>query len=268
MAIRRVLVVLAALLMMAASVDLAQAQGRGGRGGRGGGFGQFSGGFGGGGVSAMALVRRSDVQKELDLTDDQISDIDEIAQAARENRGGFGGFDFGALRDGSPEERAEALAKFRELRRERTEEQDKKVQELLSKTQQSRLAELTFQMALERGQSEAAATAAGVKLSDEDREKLEKARDEIMAKVDEQIAKLRREANLEVLETVMSSNQIDRAGGEAFTFEQQERRQFGAGRGTGGRGGGGGRRNARPARPSGEDDANEEENAGGRRRRR
>ena len=264
------------MIALVAVPEFSIAQGRGQRGQRGGGQFDRPGGIGGREVSVLDVVRRSDVQEELKLTESQIENINAIAQEAGRGAGratgggrgaggrgaggrGAGGGGRGGFQDLSDDERQAALAERRQQRLQQQEELTEKVNEVLKASQRTRLAELTFQYSLERGAAAGAATAAGVELSDADREKLVEKQQEIMAKVSEQIAKIQRDAQLEVLETVMSTLQIEKAMGAEFSFEQQQ--------GRGGRGGGGqGARTARrdgggstrPARPSGDADDSED----------
>ena len=270
----RLLTLLAMALMIAATAVEIHAQGRRGGGQRGGGQQQRGGGFfgRGGGGGASELLMRSDVQKELDLSDDQVSDIQGLAEEARNAFRGGGGIDFRALRDMSEEERQEAFQEMRSKMEEAAKERNEKVMELLSSSQKTRLEEISFQRALSQGAFERAAELAGVELSDDQKEELNEQRAEVMAKLNEKIAELRREANVELLSSIMSEKQIERASGEAFTFEQNERGGFfgrGGGRDRGERGERGGRargedRPERPERPAGDDN----EDGGTRRRRR
>ena len=251
----------------AASIGLvvpdAIAQGRRGGGGQFGG-GQFGARGGGRGVSALQVVQRSDVQKELGLSDDQIADIQAISEAARGSRGNRGGGrgGFGNFQDMTDEERQEAFEQMRVEREKQQKEQSEKVNEILSTSQKSRLSELTFQLALQQGSIEAAASAAGIDLDEDAREKLRTAQQESREATQAKIAKIQREANKELLTTLMSSKQIERAMGEDFAFEQQQAR------GPGGRQRGGEAGNARrPDRPTGES-ADTSDDAGGTRRRR
>lgn len=252
-----------AMVIISASVADAQRGGRGG-GGRGerGGFGRGFGGFGGGGTTG--LVMREDVQAELKLTDDQIEEIEEMMAAARENRGNrFGGIDF---RNQSEEERREAFAQIREQFEKQAKEQREKIGSILNSKQNDRLSELAFQFALSRGRAQDALVAGGVELSDDDREKLDDASEDIEAKMNAQIAEIRLNAQKEIMASVVSESQIERMMGKPFEFARQER---GFGRGGGGeRGGRGERGNRASRRPSSEDDSDDEAEDNNRRRRR
>jgi Spy/CpxP family protein refolding chaperone len=121
------LVALAALLI-ATPLMAQERQGR-----RGGQFGR--GGFGG--VTKAQLLQNENVQKELELVDDQKQQLASIAEEARQGRGGRGGFDPNA----TPEERAKA----REERMARQREIDKKIETVLLAPQKTRLNEIYVQ---------------------------------------------------------------------------------------------------------------------------
>src|SRR5438309_229780 len=92
------------VVLVAASAD-AQNRGRGGARGAGRGFGGPAGPGGGN----IALVQSEQVQKELEMTDDQKQAIGKIGDEVRaEMRESLGG-----LRDLSPEERRAKMAELR-----------------------------------------------------------------------------------------------------------------------------------------------------------
>jgi Spy/CpxP family protein refolding chaperone len=118
------LVALAALLI-ATPLMAQDRQGR--RGGR----GQF------GGITKAQLLQNENVQKELELVDDQKTALAKIAEEAREGRRGGGG----NFQDLSAEERA----KLREERTARQREIDKKIETVLLAPQKTRLNEIYVQ---------------------------------------------------------------------------------------------------------------------------
>jgi Spy/CpxP family protein refolding chaperone len=103
----------------------ALAQGR-----RGGGGGGFGGGMGGFGISESQLLQSAQVQKELELVDDQVAKIKEIAG----DRSAFSG-----LRDLSNDERREKMAAAAKAQKE-------KLDAVLLPAQQARLAEIMLQV--------------------------------------------------------------------------------------------------------------------------
>ena len=180
---------LVAIAMVLVSASAVQAQ----RGGGGRGFGGF-GGFGGmGGGGPVGLASRDDVRKELGLTEKQISEIDEIAEGSRESRRDmFRGLQ--DLRNASQEEREQAIARMREQTTKTQNDQRAKVDKVLTSDQRSRFAQLEFQFSLQRGSVQGALDAAGIEMSDSDRQKLSETREEVQQRVEEEIAKIRRDA--------------------------------------------------------------------------
>ena len=255
--IRRNLVTLCvaaiAITMIASSEAEAQ------RGGRDFGSRMF-GGFGGGPVD---MLQREDVQAELKLTDGQIEEIRELAESARERRREqFSGFNF---REQSEEQRRELFSRMRERMEEQAKEQTESIGSILNSKQNERLKELAFQYQLNRGRTRDALVAGGVELSDEDREKLEEARRKIDEKTNAQIAEIRRNAQKEIMATVISERQIERLMGNPFEFTREEPR-FG---GRGSREDRGGREGDRARRrPEAEEDSEDNEDNNRRRRRR
>lgn len=242
-------------LLLATSDAFGQRGGGPGGGGPGGGFG---GGFGGGrgpggfGGGPLELAQRADVQKELGLSEKQISEIEAIAESQREGqRGQFQGFQ--GLQDLSDDERR---ARFQEMQTQREEAQKKvaeQVNALLTAPQKSRLSELGFQMNLQRGALEGALSGVGVELSEADQEKLREAQQAAQEKIREQIAALQRQANAEALAAVIPAADVSKYQGELFQFDPESNQRFqGFGGGGGNRGGRGGDPNTgRPQRPGG-----------------
>jgi Spy/CpxP family protein refolding chaperone len=137
---------LAAAALLAAILIAAPAfaQRQGGRG-FGGGIG-FGGGFGFGGGGVSGLLQMEEVRKEVELLDDQwtqIQKINEEARAAREQQGG--GFDRESFQNLSEEERNKRIAEFREQGEKRAKETDAKVKEVLLPHQTERLEQLALQ---------------------------------------------------------------------------------------------------------------------------
>ncbi len=132
----------------------AQGQGRGqqGRGGQGrGGQGRGFGGTRGGGTSLLGLTGVEAVQKEIDLVDEQKTDLDKLRSAQREARGDrTGGVDFRALRELPEEERNAKMAELREKatadRAKREKAENAKVAEILLPPQLARVHEIRIQL--------------------------------------------------------------------------------------------------------------------------
>ena len=209
------------------SVSEAQRQ-RGQRGQRGqqpgGGPRGFGGGGFGGGGGPIELARRADVQKELGMTETQKDQISEIAEDQRASQGDRFRQQFSNFRDMSDEERREAFARIQESRNEQREEIREKVNQILNRSQRSRFAELEFRFSLQRGDLVGALSSSGVKLSDDEREKLRDAQREAREEIQKRIAQIQLDANLDTLGSVMDEARIERMMGDSFTFDTEQGR--------------------------------------------
>ena len=210
----------------------------------------------------MGLIQREDVQKELGLTQAQISDLEDIGDddQGRERRGAFENF-----RDMSDEERQEAFARMREQRNEQQAKVREQIADVLNSKQRSRFSELEFQYSLQSGNLTGALAAVGVDLSESDQEKLRDAQREAGEKVREQMARIQRDAQMDALSAVMDTSKVESYMGAPFTFDTSQ--SFGRG-GGGRRGGGEGRATGRPRRPRSDDDDSGDSERPTRRRRR
>jgi len=113
-----------------------------GAGGRPGGFG---GGMMGGGSSAM-LLRMPEVQKELNLSDDQKKQIETLlADAMQQARASFGQVNFQELQNLSADEREKRLADMRKKFEDVGKGTDEKVAKILDTDQAERLHQLQLQ---------------------------------------------------------------------------------------------------------------------------
>lgn len=98
--------------------------------------GGFRGGFAGG-LNTSYLLRRPEVQKELNITDEQKTKIEAITAEQREaSRGIFGGAN---LRDLTQEERQKKMTEFREKSEKLNAEMQKKIDAVLNDEQRKRL---------------------------------------------------------------------------------------------------------------------------------
>lgn len=136
---------------------LALAQGGGGQG-----RGQGRGGFGqgrGGGMTPLSLLMRSDVRKDLDLKDEQITKIEALQPQRGQGGGGQrgqgggqgggqrgqgGGQGGGGQRGGQMTD--EQRAAMQEAARKRAEEQKAAIAAILSPEQVTRLSEIAYQL--------------------------------------------------------------------------------------------------------------------------
>jgi len=206
--IRVSLFLIAAMAVVAICADSAFAQQPGGRGGRGGrgGFGGF-GGPGGGGGGASQLLQDDSVRKELDLVDEQVSKLTDIATKLREDvQASFQGIDFGSFRDLSEEERNAKMAEIREKADKITAEGQKEIDAVLLPHQRERLKQLTVQSQMRFGADRALASgtlAEQLGITEEQKEKLAAKQQEIQAGLQEKIAKLQEEARDELFSVLI-----------------------------------------------------------------
>jgi len=89
------------------------------------------------GANTGRLLRAESVQKELNITDEQMTKINEALEAGRPGAGQRPNF-----QDMTDEERT----KFREEMEKRSAEQDKKINEILNEQQQKRLKQIRVQL--------------------------------------------------------------------------------------------------------------------------
>jgi len=263
--------------------SMAQAQPGGGQ--RGGGFGGF-GGFGGG-SSRMGLLRIEAVQKELGLTEDQIASIrklqDELRPMGRGGRGGGGeggqprrggrrgggnnpdvrvdGPDrfFVQAQPGRPQISDEDRARFREEAAARAKKEREELAKILKPEQLKRLTEIYIQQAGVAALNDAD-IAEKLKISDDQKEKMSKVREEQQTAMRELFAGGRdgggdreglrakmEESRKKTEEKILAVLNDD----QKKQFEEMKGKKFdmpeNAGRGPGGRGGDrGGNRGERP----------------------
>ena len=201
--------------------------------------------FGGGGGSAIELLRNSEVRKELELVDDQISQIEALGNQVRgQFQEIFAGFR--ELRELPEDERRAKQEELREQMREKGREIQEQAEEILLPHQRERLGQIVLQSRMRQGTarvlgSEQIREALG--LSEEDIAKLREASETKTRELEEKIRKMRDDARKELLEEVLTAEQIakfEKMVGEPFEF-QQRRLGFG-----GQRGGGDGEGRGRP----------------------
>ena len=220
---------------------MAQGRGRGGQGGPG--FARRGGGAAGG---TAGLLRREDVRKELELTDEQLEDL----QTLNEERGGF---DRRALREEleglSDEERRE---RFMEIRDERETEMKEKLSEVLLPFQVKRLEQISNQAASRSGSRSLldGPIAEKLKITDEQKDKIREKAEKLQKEFDEKVAKMRKTMQEEILEELSSSQrkEFEEMMGDDFKFDTNNQQQGGFGRDRGGRRGRGGDRGDRNQR--------------------
>jgi Spy/CpxP family protein refolding chaperone len=217
------------VLSVCITTAFAQPGGRGrGRGGPGGGFG---GGFGGGGLTGVLM--REDARKELELVDEQVADLQKLAEGQRERMGEM----FSGLRD--IEDREERFAKMRDLMQKAQAEIEKEVGKILLPHQMKRAKQLAFQLRL-RGGAGRALTGGGslaeeLGITESQQEKLRAENEKLQNELRQKIAELQKEAQEELLKILTAEQQakFKEMVGDPFEFQPM---QFGGG--PGGPGGG------------------------------
>ncbi|MEM7782467.1 MAG: hypothetical protein AAF623_03875 [Planctomycetota bacterium] len=231
----------AATLLLTDSL-LAQPGGRGRPGG--------GGGPGGGGffrASPLDLLRNENVQKELELVDEQVEKIMEIAdEMNQEQRDYFMGIR-DRMRDLDESERREMFDQLREEVTEMRSKYSELAEEELLPLQVERLKQLTMQAENRRGggpengqMSDSLAEELG--LSEEQIEKLKSEAEKVQPELAKKIAKLRSQATEQILASVLDDDQLARYKelmGDSFDFGDRNR---GGGFGGGDRRGGNDRR--------------------------
>lgn len=227
------MVAVASLALLATDV-MAQPGGRGGRAARG---GQAGGGL-------QMLLMREDVQRELEVTDDQIEELRELGRSGGER------MDRQQLREEmeglSDEERRE---KLQDLRQNRMEESKARLKEVLLPEQIERLDQLAAQFAMRAGGQAMfrGQLAEQLGITDDQREELQKKAEELQQEFNKKMQQLRQEMQEKLLDQLSAEQRKKYRDmvGEAFEFQQPERGAFGrgveGGRGRGGRGGRSGR---------------------------
>ena len=203
------------------------------------------GGFGGRGNSKLEYLGNKKVQDELGILDEQLEDIEALGSEARDvMRNAFSGMRE-KFQDLSREERDELMTEIRAKIKEDMKAVEEKVDDILVPHQTERLDQLLLQGQMGRngvpGALEGLREKLGISESefDELAEKLKEKEKEVKEKLDEDIKKLRAEAQDEVLSVLPADMQakIKQMIGESFEF-QRDRGGRGGGRGDrGGRGG-------------------------------
>lgn len=120
--------------------------------GQGGGqrMGGFRGGFGGRGGNEFGLLRRNDVQEDLQLSGEQKTKLADLLTSMRGQRGDRGGRRQGGSQGQGQDNATRPTDAEREARRQQMEarraEMEKKLNEVLSPTQVARLHEISIQL--------------------------------------------------------------------------------------------------------------------------
>jgi Spy/CpxP family protein refolding chaperone len=205
-------------------------------------------GFGGGGK--MEYLANEEVQKELDLLDEQVEDLKAIRDESRDIfRNAFSGMRE-KFSNTSPEEREEMMKEIRAKIDEEMKTVTKKMEDVLVPHQLERLEQIVLQQTMRRGGTSAMVDNESfrekVGLTDDEAEKLKEKEAEVQKELEEEIKKLREEARDKILSVLPAAKQtkIKEILGDAFEMSQRRGRDRG-GRGGADRGGRGGDRGGR-----------------------
>lgn len=241
---------LAIIFLISTSQLAAQPPGGGGfRGGRGGPGGP--GGFPGGG-GTLGLIQQQEVQQEIELSEDQESELRTLGETIRnEIRGEMQGM-FQEIRDLSDEERQTRIAEIRARFAEINQDAETRMQKVLLPHQFDRLKQIDLQSRIQRGGAGALTEgelAETLGLSESQRDQIRDKAAEVQKELDKKISQLRIEARNQLLEVLTTEQRakLESMMGTEFSLPEP---QFGTpgGRGFGGRGGrGSGQRNNAPA---------------------
>ena len=242
-----------AVAVLIGSTAMAQPGGGGRQGGGRGGFGGFGGG--GGATGTIMLLLREDVNKEIELLDDQKEELQELQSGMRDRMREV----FANFREMSDDERREAMTDFGKSIQE-------DIDEVLLPHQSKRIKQIALQQQMAGGTTRGlrGEVAEELGLSEDDLEEIEEKSREAASELQKKISELRAEAQKELLSEVLTPSQqkkLKEMMGEKFEFDTTQRAfggrggfggQGGGQGGQGGRGGFGGRGGGRGGRPQSE----------------
>lgn len=181
----------------------------------------------------MGLLRNESVKAELELIDDQKEEIDsimetmwsEMREKMSQNRD---------MRDLSPEERRQRYAELREEMDERRQKYMEQISEVLLPNQLARLKQLGIQSSSRRYGTGAIAVLFNkdfldeLGIDEETQEKLKKKTEEVLKELEQEVSKLRKKAEEEILSVLPSDvkKKFRESVGDSFDFSGG-RGQFG-----------------------------------------
>lgn len=234
-------------------------RGFGGPGGPGGFGGMMRGGFG---INRMALLDVEEVQKELDLLDEQVKEIRDLAGKMREEgRGGRGG-DRPNFREMSEEERQAWMQERQKEAAERAQKVDEELKNILLEPQIARLDQIYVQTAGAMALNDPKVSSQ-LSVTESQKDEMQKVREESMQASREQMREafqggdrdaarekmeqLQKETDAKVIAVLTADQQAQwkEMHGEPFKMPEDALRRGGRGRGQGGPGGEGGFRRQR-----------------------
>ncbi|HMO14123.1 MAG TPA: hypothetical protein PKD64_00325 [Pirellulaceae bacterium] len=214
-----------AVSALACNVGLAQPGGRGQGGGFGGFGGQGGGGFGGAGGfgqmfdSALGLLMRDDIRRELAINEDQIKEFEDIQNEMREwGRDMFQGFQ-GQGRGG---ERPD-FRRIQEDMQAKMKEIEEDIRSILLPHQTKRLDQLVIQNRQQRGALSALESLKEkLDISDEQMEQLKERAETAQKDFEEKMSKARQEMQESILSVLTSSQreQYKELVGDRFEFDR------------------------------------------------
>jgi Spy/CpxP family protein refolding chaperone len=221
--------VLAVVVLVSPSQLVAQPPGGGGPGG--------PGGFFGGGT--LGLIQQQEVQKEIELSEDQQAELRTLGEEIRDEiRGEMQGM-FQGMRDLSDDERQAKFAEIRTRFEEINKDAEGRMQKVLMPHQFDRIKQIDLQSRIQRGG--AAALTEGeladtLGLSESQRDQIREKSEEVQKDLNEKINQLRVEARNQLLEVLTTEQRakLESMMGSEFSLPEP---QFGGPGGPGGRGG-------------------------------
>ena len=187
------------------------------------------------GNEVMNLLRNEAVKSELELVDDQVQEIESIMEEMwaemRDKMGKMREF-----RDLSPEDRREKYSEVREEMDERRQKYQEQVNGVLLPEQLSRLKQLSLQSRARRSgdgalgvlQNSELLTELGI--DKETQKKLQEKTEEVLAELKKKIAKLRKQAEKEILSVLPADKRkvFNDAVGNSFDFDSARRGSAGS----------------------------------------
>lgn len=201
------------------------------------------GGFGGGGDLA-GLMRSDEVRRELEVTDEQLTDLEAMGEELRgEMRSMFEG-----MRDLSPEERQQRFQDLRADMEDLRAEAEERMGDILLPHQLARLKEISIQQQVRRGGLQGALRgnlAEELGITEEQREQMTEKAQALQQEMQAKIEEMRKEAQEELMSLLTADQRakLESMMGSEFEIQQPTFRGFGqaGGRFGGQRGGNRGR---------------------------
>jgi hypothetical protein len=201
----------------------------------------------------LGLIQQRDVQREIELNDDQASELRGLEETLREEiRGEMQGM-FQGMRDLSDEERQARFEEIRARADEIRKDAEARVQQVLLPHQFERIKQIDLQARIQRGGAAALTEgelAETLGLSEAQRDQLRERSEQVELEMQQKIAQLRTDARNQLLEVLTSEQraQLNAMMGAEFDLPEAGpggpggrggRFGFGGRGGRGGRGGGG-----------------------------